>query len=294
MTMPKPTFTLFCIVFALLLGGCSGKPVQRLPEPLESAKRLENLGLNAFYAGDYRSAIKAFNGALSHYRGIDDHAALARSHINVIQSALSINELEEVQTQLQELQDLLDYADLPNYRYRLLLLKSDLFIRRKDYTQAQTILSSLLDNTGISRDISNAAILNRAIIATERQDANSPEGANSLALIDQATQAIAPQSALYARLLRLKGQHAVQQGDTDLAQQSYAAALKHYRDKRYQPGIAASFKDLGELSIMQKKLSQARAQLERALRIRLSLGDRYTAKLLIDRLKWLEQQPNKQ
>ncbi len=281
------------IIMAALLGACGGTPPQKLPEPLQSAADAETRGIVAYRAGRYPTSIKHFSTALKYYKSIDHPSGQARAYINLAQSALAINQLELVRRQIDQLEELINYANLKTYSSRLLLLKSTYLTRLQAYQQAIEITDRIIDSADIETGTQNgnlktAALINRAILAVKTDDPQSKARIlETRRLLDKDTE-----KSAYIRLLRLEGELELAQKNHTAAEQLLKNALSGYRETLYQPGIAASLADLGELKLATGEPAIADIYLKRALDIRLIIGDRYTAETLLNRLYLLEQSRN--
>ena len=271
------SWQMYCAVFILLLTGCGSQPPQKYPEPLNSALEFEQRGNAAYQAGNYRLALDYFQLAGQKYRLIDDLHAQARNHQYTIQSALLINEFTLAQTELDALQALIDHGGLAEFELTWNILRSDYWIRKQQYAQALQLLEQLLNTDIADSKLRSALLINRATIAIR---SNAPDAEQWLQQAELA--ANNNSDLLQARLLRLKAQLAQQQQNPSSAEQFYTDALTLYRQALFQPGIAATLAELGQLKLTIRDLPASRHLLKRAQTIKLNIGDQRGAQQLTD------------
>ena len=269
----------------LLVFGCGGTPPKQLPEPLQTAKSHEYKAAINYQQGRYKSAIRQFTFALSIYRAIDNLDKQAHIHINLIQTALLINNTDLANTHLNALSELIEFGQLAQLSSRHQFLKCDYLLKTNQNDHAFNCLNKLLaENFNRSdQSIQHVAKINLAIASIRLE---MPEAANFLA---QAKQQNNDSPLLKARFLRLKAALTKKKQNYSAAELSYSTALQYYQEALFQPGIAATLTELAELNILQQNTEKARHQLNRALAIRLHISDFHSADKLLSKLINLEQ-----
>lgn len=271
------------LIFPALLLACAGPP--RAPEPLETAAEFERRGTEMYDAGDYAGAVLQFERAFEQYGRLDRREAMLRNRIYTAQSALLINDLAHADSALRGLADLIDHGGIdhgePGQRYRLRLLQSEYLIRSRLYARAVAPLTDILDARGVPPEIHSAALINRARIAAAMGSADRE-------LWLQRAQSSVSGGLNQSRLLRLQASAFSADGDHARAEALLLRALENYRRALFQPGIAATLGELGQLMQARQTPAEARFFFRRALALRLDLGDIPSAIELARRLQELE------
>jgi tetratricopeptide (TPR) repeat protein len=269
------------LLFSILLAGCTGN-IQRPPEPLQSAAEFEQRGIEMYAAGDYANAIRQFERAFGYYGRIDRREPMLRNRVYTVQSALLINDLPRAETALAELEQLAGRTGGPYQRYRLWLLQSEYLIRSQHPAQAIAPLERILA-ANAPPEIVAAALINRAQIAVASEAEDQEQWL-------QRAQSSADGGLNQSRLLRLQASILARAGNHAAAEQLLQQALENYREYLFQPGIAATLGEMGELMQARNSPDEARFLLRRALTLRLDLADIPSAIGLARRLHAVETQ----
>lgn len=273
------------LLLSLLLAACGGR-APRLPEPLQNAMEFEQRGTEMYLAGDYAGAIGQFERAFEHYGRIDRREPMLRNRIYTAQSALLINDLPRAEAALSDLAELIghglaDYSQGRKQRHRLWLLQGEYLMRMQRYAEAAGPLERIIHADDSPAAAFSAALINRAQIAiiTGADDQDQWLRRASSAVTGELNQ---------SRLLRLQASVLSRVGDHAGAEKLLLQALENYRQALFQPGIAATLGELGQLKQAQNAPEEARFFLRRALTLRLELADIPSAIELTKRLETVE------
>jgi tetratricopeptide (TPR) repeat protein len=281
-TLRAYSIILGALSFSILFAGCTGN-AQRPPEPLQSAAEFEQRGIEMYAAGDYAGAIRHFERAFEYYGRIDRREPMSRNRVYTAQSALLINNLPLAESALADLEELASHSDGQYQRYRLWLLQSEYLIRAQHPAQAIAPLERILAANAAPPEIVAAALVNRARIAV----AAGAEDQNQWL---RRAQSSADSGLNRNRLLRLRASILSRAGDHAAAEKLLQQALENYRQYLFQPGIAATLGELGQLMQARNSPDEARFFLRRALTLRLDLVDIPSAIELARRLQAIETQ----
>lgn len=253
------------LLFPALLAACTGGP-PRAPEPLASAAEFEQRATEMYEAGDYAGAAGEFERAFVQYGRLDRREPMLRNRIYAAQSALLINDLPRARTALGDLAELADHGGTREQRYRLQLLQSEYLIRSRQPAQAAALLESVIAADDAPPEILGAALINRAQIAVTTGAADRDRWLQRALLA-------AGGGLNQSRLLRLQASVRSGAGDLHRAEELLLQALENYRRALFQPGIAATLGELGQLMQARDRPHEARYFLRRALALRLDLED---------------------
>jgi tetratricopeptide (TPR) repeat protein len=260
-------FRIILISLLFILTTACGGAKPRPPEPLQTAAEFERRGTEQYAAGDYAGAIRLFERAFEQYGRVDRREPMLRNRIYTAQSALLINDLPHAERALAGLAEMVDYGGGPAQRYRLWLLQSEYLIRSQRYSEAVAPLEHIIAADEPPRQIVDAALLNRAQIALAM---GAPDRDYWL---QQARAAGAHGGLNQNRLLRLQALTLSATGAYAAAEKLLLLALENYRHALFQPGIAATLGELGQLKQAHNSPEEARFLLRRALTLRLELSD---------------------
>lgn len=268
------------MLFSVLLAACTGG-APRPPEPLQTAAEFEQRGSEMYAAGDYAGAIRQFERAFGQYGRLDRREAMLRNRIYTAQSALLINDLPRALSALEGLAELVDHGGEPRHRHRLRLLQSEYLIRSQQPAQAIAPLESILGAPDTPQDIRSAALVNRVRIAVALEEPDRD-------LWLRRAQSTGDGGLNQTRLLRLQASAFSEAGDQPRAEALLLQALENYRRALFQPGIAATLGELGQLMQARNAPAEARFFFRRALALRLDLEDIPSAMEMTRRLQELE------
>lgn len=267
------------MLFPALLAACAGG-APRPPEPLQTATEFEQRGSEMYAAGDYAGAIRQFERAFVQYGRLDRREAMLRNRIYTAQSALLINDLPRARSALEGLAELVDHGGEGRHRHRLRLLQSEYLIRSGQLAQAIAPLESIVSAADAPSEIRDAALINRARIAIAQKASDRDRWLRRAQSSDE-------NGLNQSRLLRLQASAFSDAGDHDRAEALLLQALENYRRALFQPGIAATLGELGQLMQARNTPTEARFFFRRALALRLDLEDIPSAVDLTRRLQEL-------
>jgi tetratricopeptide (TPR) repeat protein len=270
------------LLFAVLLAGCTGG-AQRPPEPLESAAEFEQRGVEMYAAGDYAGAIRYFERAFGHYGRIDRREPMLRNRVYTAQSALLINDMPRAQAALEELEELVTHSSGLYQHHRLWLLQSEYLMRSQLPAEAVAPLERIINAEAAPPGIVAAALINRAQIAVAAEAEDQHHWLRR-------AQSAADGGLNKNRLLRLQALMLARGGEHAAADELLQQALESYRRHLFQPGIAATLGEMGQLLQARNSPDEARFFLRRALTLRLDLADIPSAIELARRLQTVETQ----
>ena len=265
-----------CLMSVLMLAACVGNVPPELPEPLRSATEAEHRARRAYQENNFLEAIGYYRSAVEHYRRIDALNEQIRTQLNIAQAALLINHLETTKMALQTAEHLLTAANLSDYLPHWQLLQSSYLLKTGREPDALAMLNGLTQTAG-DPEISQAVRVNYAIALVRLR---SPEAQSYIDTLKRQTL----HRNARARLARLEGELALEAGRHSAAENAYENALEFYRNALFQPGIAATLTELGDLKRLTGDPS-ASFVWQRALSIRLSLDDHIEARRILERLE---------
>lgn len=264
--MIKPGLLIPLYLNSLLLLGCNHNPVI-LPALIQDAVSFTHAGVQAFVAADRNRAKHWFNRALSIYKGIDHQKGLLETRINLAEVALSERDYPATQQHLQHATKSVDSTTLHPYQARISLLYAQTALKQKHYSQALTLLQSLLPefketaSVGVPDAIQLTAIANRTHIAFAQKQ-------NETLWTHRYTHAVHLSGQgnphLTGRLLRFQAQLALHKKKYLQAEILLQLALTEYKKNLAQTGIAATLSELGQLHMTQEHWQEARNYLERS------------------------------
>lgn len=257
-------------IIVLALAACASSPDPKpLPEPIEDARALHELALEAFNAGRYRQAIAAFHRAERQFLGIDDPRGIAVSAISQAEIRLLLGENDEAGKSLQRAQTPIDRTGSEQLRDRARLIEARLAVP-SDPQAAHRAFNALIADAA-------PAIAAQARLALCEMEVRHGETrcAASLAADDPLTN---------ARIAHLGSRASMQDGELDAARAKLGRAWGLYHALAFRPGVAAVHESGAQLALMNGETKRAQEHFERALYLRLWIRDRVHAAGILAKL----------
>ncbi len=264
--MIKRSFTLFSLIFLLLLEGCGNSFVNN-PVLISDAENYTHDGLQAYSDAEWDSAQSLFSKSLSLYQGIDDQNGVLYSHINLAEVALSTLDYQAVEKHLQQAGQIAKKDLFKDAQARVTLLYSLSALKQNQLIRAEGLLNSLLPQFDGNQLIDKPNVIQLSALVNQTKIAFKNKKDESLWTdrLESALKRSAENSPdLEARLFRFQAKLLEQQGDFLNAENYLQRALISYKQNLSRSGIGMTLFTLGKLYMKQQRWLDAQDYLTRS------------------------------
>lgn len=279
--------TKYAFIFSILaLSACVSEGDKR-PAPYVKAETLLQQGLEAYQRDDFTQASEKFTAALQFYQSFDNAKGRAIAQLNLIETALAMNDDQRVQQLLTALGTAPLDSDLQTKR-RLLEVKWAW--QQQQYAQALEKLKPLLARIDPHPPLTDKS-LNLLAMQAELELLNNPHAPSAgLGQLQAAFTELSPVLPYYQAVLnRLLAKAAFNQQRYPQAVDLLTQALHYYQVQAKRRTIANCLEELAAIYIVQRQGELAKQHLSRALIIRDWLKDTVKSQRLKQQLQSLEQ-----
>jgi tetratricopeptide (TPR) repeat protein len=262
------------LALGVCLAGCGGAAREQKPELLTQGDRLAAEGSQWYQKGCYNRARAYFAQSLSSARLVDDLPAMLRARNNLGAVALASGRLNEAGLHLQRamflnrvVRDQAQAAHIAGNLADLAYQQGELEKAGQLWKQAVDLARPEPGRAGLSLHLANLGAFERRQGRLRQAEAVLQE---ALGVAEKQGE---PQAGIHLQLGLLRQA----QGLLGEAEKRLDTALDMDRQTANPGGIAADLTALGGLELERRRYAQAELYLDRALRLRLELGDRKQA-----------------
>ncbi len=275
---------LLILIALLCLGGCVNSGDKR-PEAYLKGETLLQQGLDFYKNDDFIQAQQKFSAALVWYQSFDNTKGITLAQLNLLETALAVNDFSQAQTLLNTLSP---QADNDEYSNKIKLLQVKLAVQQQHYSVALQKLQPLLSQLDLTQPPSDK-LLNLLVLQAKLEILTQPQRASAgLQALQTALAGLASPSAYYQALLnQLLAQLAVNRQDYATAGNLLNQALVYYQTQANRRAIASCLEQLATIEQNQQHWQTAKLYLHKALLIRSWLKDSYKSNVLQQQLQWL-------
>ena len=290
-TLKKQVKIFFLLFTTSVLFSCSiikleDKQKEQVPDKIQQAENLLSRGVNSYSQYNYKQAGAFFNNALYAYRSIDNPQGIILSLSNLAKTSLALGNIHLAEKYVAKAKHIIAAAE-KHFSNKIInhlrIVESSIEIEKQEYISAKKILQPLLESSqNPDSDIHIAALQNRVRIAIAEDDPLTVKWLQQFSQLISSSQ----QDNYTARLMRFK---AALSQDSKKQNTYYKQALKIYRNKAHQVGIAATLEEWSQQEYQQKQYHAAIDKLTRALFIRIDMKDSRHSLLILEKLHKLYQ-----
>jgi uncharacterized protein HemY len=273
------------IIVIFILTACVSTGDSR-PAAYLKGETLLQQGLELYKNDDFVQASQKFTAALVWYQSFDNAKGMALSQLNLLETALAINDFAQAQTLLDTLKNQPLASEFSN---KFSLLQVKLALQQTHYDVALQKLQPLLAQLDLAQPASDS-LLNLLAIQARLEIAIHPLAASTgLSHFQTALTTLASPSAYYQALLnQVLARIAFNQQHYPQANNLLTQALTYYQTQARRRAIADCLEELAEVQRAQRNWQAAKQNLTKALIIRSWLKDSYKSNHLKQQLHALE------
>lgn len=254
-------------IFGFFLQSCVKTPVKEEPSSIQSAKFSMQKGIDSYQNSEYQEARSWFERAIWFYESFDDQKNLTKAHLNQAQNLMAYGQDHDALYHIKKADDSLKLYFDPAVELKSQLLKSSYFIRQKQFETAKKILTTYLEKPSKQKDLRRSFLENRLKIAIELQESDVTLWLNQYKKnLNQEDVRDRYSLIRYQTLIELT------KNPTLNINKTYSEILSAYRAFADKAHIAELLEEWGTVLIKQQS-PLAKNKLERALKVRVMMGD---------------------